>query len=521
MAGDSGHNEAMKTKDLHSIYWLVAAIVIVRAAIQILVINEYGYFVDEFYYLACSDRLASGYVDHPPLSIWILKFVRVLFGDSLAAIRSVSILAGALTVILSARLAYRLGAGCFGISFAALAVAIVPVYLGMNKLYSMNSLDLVFWTGSIVLLLRVLERPTLANWAVLGVLLGVALLNKHSILFLGFAIAVGLLFTSHRRLFLTPGPYLTGTLALVLFAPNLYWEIQNHWPTLEFMENARAFKNYFTPAHFLVGQVLEIHPLLPPLWLLGLGALLLTEALRPFRILAFMYLALLVLFLATAAKTYYFAPAYPMLLAAGAFQLERLSDARRGLRGLAIALTVLGGGALLPMSLPLLAPPDYIAYQKFLGLEPPQLENHRLGPMPQHFASMFGWPELVEAAGEATASLSETERAEAVFLGSSYGMAGALEWARNSGRDLPAVGSGHNNYYQWGPPIPDSGRAPRVILAVGYERTDLEPYCGSLQVASVARCEYCMGFRQELPIYVCRAPRSDLSELWPEIKRFI
>ena len=44
--------------------------------------SGYGYFRDEFYYLACADRLAWGYVDHPPLSIAVLAVVETLFGSS-------------------------------------------------------------------------------------------------------------------------------------------------------------------------------------------------------------------------------------------------------------------------------------------------------------------------------------------------------------------------------------------------------------------------------------------------------
>ncbi|MEK7671139.1 MAG: glycosyltransferase, partial [Bacteroidota bacterium] len=34
--------------------------------------TAYGYFRDEFYYIACSEHLAFGYVDQPPLSILLL-----------------------------------------------------------------------------------------------------------------------------------------------------------------------------------------------------------------------------------------------------------------------------------------------------------------------------------------------------------------------------------------------------------------------------------------------------------------
>ena len=50
--------------------------------------HGYGYFADEFYFLECADRLAWGYVDHPPLSVAVLAGVRAVLGESLPALRS-------------------------------------------------------------------------------------------------------------------------------------------------------------------------------------------------------------------------------------------------------------------------------------------------------------------------------------------------------------------------------------------------------------------------------------------------
>jgi 4-amino-4-deoxy-L-arabinose transferase-like glycosyltransferase len=91
------------------------AIVLYLAAfkllIHLLVAGRYSYFVDEMYYIACSDHLDWGYVDHPPLIAFITKAIRLLAGDSLLSLRLLPAVAGAALVVLSGAIARTLGGG--------------------------------------------------------------------------------------------------------------------------------------------------------------------------------------------------------------------------------------------------------------------------------------------------------------------------------------------------------------------------------------------------------------------------
>jgi 4-amino-4-deoxy-L-arabinose transferase-like glycosyltransferase len=175
-------------------------------------LGPYGYFIDEFYYLACAARPAWGYVDHPPLSIVILSVVRRLLGDSLPALRLVPALLGAATVVLTGAVARRLGAGAFGQALAAVATALAPVPLIMFGLYSMNSLELLLWTASFYVLVVLLEKDEPRSWLLFGLLAGIGLLNKHTTVLLGGAVAIGLLLTPARRHLTTRGPGLARAL---------------------------------------------------------------------------------------------------------------------------------------------------------------------------------------------------------------------------------------------------------------------------------------------------------------------
>jgi 4-amino-4-deoxy-L-arabinose transferase-like glycosyltransferase len=81
---------------------------LLQLVVQTVFHGNYGYFRDELYYIACSNHLAFGYVDQPPLSIALLWVSRMLLGDSLYAIRFLPSVAGACVVVLAALMAPRM-----------------------------------------------------------------------------------------------------------------------------------------------------------------------------------------------------------------------------------------------------------------------------------------------------------------------------------------------------------------------------------------------------------------------------
>ena len=95
---------------------------------------RYGFFRDELYYIACSEHLAWGYVDQPPLIALIAWISRHLLGNSLAAFRVFPILAGAGTVYLTGWLAGELGGGRLAQFVAALAILFAPLYLAFDSI---------------------------------------------------------------------------------------------------------------------------------------------------------------------------------------------------------------------------------------------------------------------------------------------------------------------------------------------------------------------------------------------------
>lgn len=483
----------------------------------------YGVFRDELYYLASTDHLAWGFVDHPPLSIVLLALMTGLLGDSLFVVRLLPALAGAATVLLVGLTARRLGGGAFAQALAMLSAVAAPLWLALHHVYSMNAFDILVWAWAAYLLIPLLEKgreAPLSGWLLLGVVLGLGLLNKWSVLWLGFGLAVGLVASRQRRLLATPGPWLAGAVALVLFLPNLLWQQAHDWPTLEFMANARAFKMAGSSVwELLADVVLAMHPLAAPVWVAGLLFFFLPSrhALRP---LGWAWLTVfLLLALSGSSRVAYLAPSYSWLLAAGGVRWETMSRLiprpawQPVARAAALAVMALSGAALAPLGIPLLPVPEYVAHAERLGVEPATEETKELAELPQFFADMHGWPEIAAAFERAVAALPEDERRRAAIFAQNYGVAGALE---RFGRGLPPVVSGHNSYWLWGfPPIEDP-----VLIVHGGSREELLALFEEVELTGRIDCTYCMPYEDGQPIWRASGSRRPLAELWPQVKSY-
>ena len=120
--------------------------------------NQYGYFRDEFDYMACGDHLAWGYVDHPPLVPFLIKLSRLLLGDSLRSIRIIPALATSAAAILTAMIARELGGRRFAVVLYALAFIAVPMYLNDGSVMTTNCLEPLWWMGCVYFAILAIKR---------------------------------------------------------------------------------------------------------------------------------------------------------------------------------------------------------------------------------------------------------------------------------------------------------------------------------------------------------------------------
>lgn len=503
----------------------VGPVAATKLLVQLAFAGGYGYFRDELYYLACARHLAWGYVDHPPLCVVLLGIVHATLGDSRFAWRLLPALAGTAVVLLAALLARQMGGGRTAQVLAALAALVAPEYLGVDHFYSMNAFEPLFWTAAACLLARIFtaDRTPLGTWALLGVVLGLGLENKLSVLWLVGGVGVGIVATRQRRLLLDPGLWLAFVIMAALIAPYVGWEVAQGWPTREFVKHATEDKMArIAPGDFLLAQMNDMLPLTAPLWIAGLAGLLGWSRLERVRPLGIAYVAVLVLLLVQrGSRTGYLSPSYPILFAAGGVVAEAATRAAAWRRWLAAsygALLVVGGAAVLPLALPCLPVERFVAYAHALGQAPSTEEKKEVGPLPQFYADMFGWPEMTDAVLGVVQTLSPEERAHAVVLANDYGQAGAFEFF-GRGRGMPPVVSGHNNYWLWGPGDPEA----QVVVRLNRDPEAPQWYAEQFEEVE-ARGSFTnawnMPYESGLTIYVCRRPRVPFGETWEKRKHY-
>jgi hypothetical protein len=424
-------------------------------------------------------------------------------------------------VLLAGAMARRLGGGRLAQGLAALAVLAAPIFLFFCTYLSMNSIEPLVWTGGALVVVRMIQTGDARWWLVFGLIAGIGLLNKHTMLAFGVALVVGLLLTPERRLIASRWFLLGGVVAVLVWVPNLAWEVRHGFPHRELLANIQKDGRDVDVSllQFWGLELLFLNPLAAPLWVLGVIGLFRACALRPYRFLGWAFVLTIGLFLLTPGshKTYYVASAYPMVLAAGAVTLER-STTTRGRRRtvLAYAAVIAVSGALIaPTAVPLLDPATYLRYTRALGLEQPKIENRATHDMPQLFADRFGWPEMTATVAAVYQALPEAERSRTAIFANDYGQGGAIDFYGPRYR-LPKAIGGHLSYWYWGP----RGYTGESLIVLGDRRERLEELFDDVTPAATVGHPYAMQ-QEHFTVFVCRRPKGwTLESAWPQLKKW-
>ncbi len=494
-------------RDVH----ILILLALVRLVLHLLTNGQYGFHRDELATLDDARYLAWGYVAYPPVTPLIGRVSLELFGPSLVGVRFFSALAQSVSMVLTGLMARELGGGRWAQVVAALAVAIASMSLIMGALFQYVSFDYLWWVLVAFFMIRLLKSDDPRWWLGIGAAIGLGMMTKYTMAFCIAGLVAGVVLTEYRRYLRSPWLWGGVALSLLIFLPNLIWQIQHDFVSLEFLNSihARDVRIGRTDGFLIEQLYVSTNPFTLPLWSAGLYFYFFAPAGRRYRPLGWMYIVPLALFVFARGRSYYLAPAYPMLLAEGAVVGEqwlasasaRLARIVRNLTWGAMAVGAAVSGALM---LPI-APINSALWNLTSRIH-------------DAFTEQVGWPELVETVAGIYAAQPDEDKPHIGILAGNYGEAGAIN-LYGPAYGLPEAISGVNSYWLRGYGHPP----PQVLIVVGLSREQAERFFVECELAGQVTNRY--GVKNEETqfhpdIFVCRGLRLSWPEFWRQFRYF-
>jgi Dolichyl-phosphate-mannose-protein mannosyltransferase len=487
--------------------WILAGIALVVAVVHLLTNSRYGFHRDELQFLSDARHLEWGFVAYPPFTPFVERIGLDVFGVSLVGLRLFSVIVQALAIVVTGLMAWELGGGRLAQVTAALAVATsaLPLFEGTEFQYS--SFDYLWWVLIAYLVIRLLKSENPRWWMAIGAAIGVGLMTKYTVCFLIAGILGGMLLTGERRFFLS-GWFWGGVgVALLIFLPNFLWQVQHGFISMQFLHHihvrdvGEGRANGFLRDQFIICANLFA----APLWIAGLVSYLRD---RRYRMLGWMYVIVLALFMVGKGRGYYVAAACPMLMAMGAVAGERwLASLKRRWQLAVKGVFFTGLAAWGLFAFALLVPIASSGPLKKFALK----NNGDL-------REEIGWDELVKTVAVIRDSLPAEQQQSLGVLVGNYGEAGAVE-ILGPAYHLPTPISMTNSAWLRGYPA----TMPTTLIVVGFSRARAERAFTSCRLAG--HNENSEGVENEESrdhpdIFVCGGPRLPWPEFWTKYQSF-
>jgi 4-amino-4-deoxy-L-arabinose transferase-like glycosyltransferase len=490
--------------------FILIALAVARLIFHFFTNHQYGFHRDELATLDDAHHLAWGYVAYPPLVPLVMRGALELFGPSLVGVRFFSGLTQAAAVVLTGLMVREMGGSRWAQTVAAMAVVVAPISMLMGALFQYVAFDYVWWVLTAYLLVRLLKREDARLWVVGGAVLGLGMMTKYTIGVFIIGVVMGILLTDTRRYLRSGWLWVGVAVSILIFLPNLIWQMQNNFISLEFLAAIRMRDVQIgRTAGFLPEQlVVNASPLTIPLWLAGLGFYFFAPVGGRFRLIGWLYVVPLILFVLLQGRSYYLGPAYPMLFAGGAIWWEswlatRSSGVRAWGRGLIWAALAMS----LPMAIVLMTP--------IAPVNSPLWEMSNA--VHDNFREEIGWQELTATVAEIYHALPATEQAQTAILTGNYGEAGAINlYGPQLG--LPRAISGMNSLWFRG----YGSVPPSQVIVLGFTRERAEMYFAACELVGQVSNRYGVENEESAQpeIWLCKEPRAPWDELWPQLQRF-
>jgi dolichyl-phosphate-mannose-protein mannosyltransferase len=486
---------------------VVTAIALTIAVVHLFTNGRYGFHRDELQVLSDALHLDWGFVAYPPLTPFVERIGLGIFGVSLVWLRLFSVIAQAAAVVITGLMAGELGGGRWAQAAAALAVAVSPLPLFEGTEFQYTTFDYLWWVLIAYFVIRLLKTENPRWCLAIGAVVGVGLMTKYTMAFYLAGIVVGALLMRARRFLASRWFWAGAALALLIFLPNLIWQIRHDFISLHFLQHihVRDVGEGRAEGYWRAQFLICANRFAAPLWILGLIGFLRSSR---YRMLAWMYVVPVAVFWLTKGRGYYTGAAYPMLMAMGASTsegwLRLLPRLWRGTIQAAYLIALMVWGVYVATVIVPLASSG--------PLRDRALENN--GDLREE----IGWNELVKTVADIRDSLPAEQRENVGVLVGNYGEQGAIE-ILGAAYHLPRPISGTNSAWLRGYPA----QPPSKLIVLGFSRKDVEETFTSCELAG--HTSNSLGIKNEEindhpDIFLCGGPRMPWPEFWKQYQNF-
>jgi len=406
----------------------IGILALFTAAIHLIFSYNLEFHRDELLYFSLGRHPAFGYASVPPMIGWVAWFMQNIFGNSLFAVRFFPALLSGLMVFLISALAKELGGTVYSRLLAAIGIIISLFGLRTFLLFQPVHIDLILWTLSFYLAVKYINTSSGKYLILFGITAGLAFLNKYLIGILIFSFLLIIPFTQYRTLFRNKKLWHGILAGILVFSPNLIWQIVNGLPVIQhFAELKRTQLVNVDQTAFLIEQLI-IPGTGSILTVAGIVFLFVSKKVRKFRFFGFVVIGVIVTLMLLHGKSYYTQGIFPFLIAAGAVSWENLLR-KTWLRILLPLVIIILTIPTVPIGIPVYKTEKLVSYFSNLTTDYGmdfvcRFEDGQIHSLPQDYADMLGWEELTLITGEAWQKI--TDKKSAFIYCENYGQAGAI-----------------------------------------------------------------------------------------------
>ena len=439
--------------DLGALLLIAAAFLAVHIATN----GKYGFHRDELQTLDDARHLDWGFVAYPPITPLIGRVELILFGTSLIGFRLFAAIATSAAMVVTGLMTRELGADRNLQLLAAVSIAISPLSLTQAAVMQYVSFDYLWGVDVTYFLIRLMKSGEPRWWLAIGATMGIGMETRYTMGFLVLGIVGAVLLTSTRRFLLSRWLWIGVAISILIFLPNVIWQARHQFISLDFLKHlhARDLREGRYAGFYREQLLLCVNVVTAPLAALGLWYFLGSAAGRRYRFLGLTFVITFALFAIAGARSYYTAPLYPMLIAAGCVAfgnlLQRVRPAiARSICAVQWALVIVAGSAFALVAMPIA--PIGSAIWSF------NLKIH------DQFSEEVGWPDLANTVASVYRSLPAEEQASAGILTGNYGEGGALN-LYGPALGLPLAMTLTNSFWYRG----YDPRQPQTVIVTGFD----------------------------------------------------